>query len=165
VSRQEILEDERGFTLTELLITIVIMGIVLAIASSSWFGAIESRRVDSATNQLVADLRQAQSKATNKLAPQTVTLTSGSSEYTMPGAASPLDLDDDPDEDVVEVGSAATVAFCPNGSAEIPPTSTPVCSAAPVGSPTTITVRSSKDTSKSHGIEINPATSRIKVVP
>ena len=67
MSRQGALEDERGFTLGELLITIVIMGIVFAIASSSWFGALESRRVDSATNQLVADLRLVHSKATNRL--------------------------------------------------------------------------------------------------
>jgi prepilin-type N-terminal cleavage/methylation domain-containing protein len=48
--------EERGFTLPEVLITIVIMGIVFAIASSSWFSTIERRAVDT-TNQLVADLR------------------------------------------------------------------------------------------------------------
>jgi type IV fimbrial biogenesis protein FimT len=59
-------EHQRGFTLLELLITIIVMGIVLAIASSTWFGAIESRRVDSATNQVAADLRLAYSRATNR---------------------------------------------------------------------------------------------------
>ena len=38
MSRQGALEDERGFTLIEVMLTIVIMGIVFAIASSTWFG-------------------------------------------------------------------------------------------------------------------------------
>ena len=59
--------DERGFTLPELLVTIVVIGVVLAIASSSWQGVVEGRRAVSATNQLASDLRLAQSKASNQL--------------------------------------------------------------------------------------------------
>ena len=179
MSRQGALEDERGFTLIEVIITIIIMGIVFSIASSIWFGAIESRKVDSATNQLAADLRQAHSRATNRLASQTVTLTTGSSEYTMTGVADPLDLDDcdeedvtaEPprcdEEDVVVVNPGVTVAFCPNGSAEIPP-ATPACSAAPSGDPTTITVGLPPDPTleePNHTIQINTATSRVQIVP
>ena len=79
MSRQGALEDERGFTLIEVVTVIAILGIVLAISSSSWFGVVEGRQVDSATNQLAADLRQAHSRAINRLAPQTVDLTDGSS--------------------------------------------------------------------------------------
>jgi Tfp pilus assembly protein FimT len=43
------------------------MGIVFAIASSSWFGVVESRQVDSAANQLASDLRLANTRATNEL--------------------------------------------------------------------------------------------------
>ena len=60
--------NERGFTLPEVLITIVIMGILFAIASSTWFGVVESRAVDSAANQLAADMRLAHTSATNQLA-------------------------------------------------------------------------------------------------
>jgi len=151
--RQRVWEDERGFTLVEVLVTIILMGIVFGIASSTWFGLVESRRVDSATNQLAADLRLAHSKATNRLTSQTVTLTTGS-EYTMTGVAGTLDLDDDPDEDVVVVDTAATITFNPNGSATLPGN-------APV---LTRSVRSA-DGDPSNDIETNAATSRIQVVP
>jgi|SRR5829696_2163539 len=175
MSRQKAWDDERGFTLIELVTVIVLMGIVLAISSSSWFGVVEGRQVDSATNQLAADMRQAHSKAINRLQPQTMTLTALSSEYTVTGAAEPLDLDDCDDEDVangdcddedvVVVNAGVTVAFCPNGSAEIPP-ATPVCSAAPSGLPTTLTVQSAADPTNYHNtIQINPVTSRVQVAP
>jgi prepilin-type N-terminal cleavage/methylation domain-containing protein len=47
--RQGAWREERGFTLVEVLLVIIFVGIVMAIASSLWFGAVESRRADSAT--------------------------------------------------------------------------------------------------------------------
>ena len=47
--------------------TIVIMGIIFAIATSSWQGVVERRAIDSATNQFAVDLRLAHSSATNQL--------------------------------------------------------------------------------------------------
>jgi prepilin-type N-terminal cleavage/methylation domain-containing protein len=145
-------EDERGFTLAEVLITIVIMGIVFAIASSTWFGVVEGRRVDSATNQLAADLRLAHSKATNRLAEQTVTLSAGNSEYTMTGVVGTRDLDDDPIKDLVSVAAASTIVFKTNGEAQ-------------VSGANPITVRATNNTDNNHTIAINPLTSEIKVVP
>src|SRR5829696_9540571 len=111
MSRRRPWVDEHGFTLIELLVTIVIMGLVFSIvAFSSWGGWIEGRRVDAATNQLAADLRQAHSRAINRLAPQTVTLTGGNSEYTVTGEGT-FDLDEDPDEDVIVVDADASVEF------------------------------------------------------
>lgn len=65
--RRAIVRDEQGFTMTEVLIVVVLIGIVVGIASASWFGLVESRRVTSATNQLVADLRLSHSSASNQL--------------------------------------------------------------------------------------------------
>ncbi len=59
--------EEDGFTLPEVLIVIVLMGILFGIATSTWFGVVESRRVDSAANQLASDLRLAHTRATNQL--------------------------------------------------------------------------------------------------
>lgn len=59
--------SENGFTLPEVLIVIALMGILFAIASSTWFRVIESRTVDSAANQVASDLRLANTRATNQL--------------------------------------------------------------------------------------------------
>lgn len=59
--------DERGFTLQELMVTIAILGILIAIAIIIWLGLLEQRRVDAAINQLASDLRLAHTRATNQL--------------------------------------------------------------------------------------------------
>lgn len=66
--------NERGFTLPEVLVTVLIMGVLFSIATSSWFGLVESRRVTSATNELTADLRLAHTSSTNQLATWRVVL-------------------------------------------------------------------------------------------
>ena len=65
----------------EVMVTIIIMGIVFAIASSTWFGVVESRRVDSATNQMVSDLHLAHNSATNRLEDWKVDLQANSRNY------------------------------------------------------------------------------------
>lgn len=61
--------NERGFTLPELTIVIAVMGILAAITVPMWWSVVDGRRVDSATNQVAADMRLAHSTATNRLAP------------------------------------------------------------------------------------------------
>ena len=65
----------------ELMIVIVLMGIVLAIASCTWIRVVESRQVDSATNQMVSDLGLAHTRATNRLVSYEVSLIAGNSTY------------------------------------------------------------------------------------
>jgi prepilin-type N-terminal cleavage/methylation domain-containing protein len=67
-------EDERGFTLPELLTTIAILGILIAIAVIVFLALLERWRVDTATRQLVGDLRLAHGSATNELADWRVVL-------------------------------------------------------------------------------------------
>jgi prepilin-type N-terminal cleavage/methylation domain-containing protein len=147
------LRDEEGFTLPEVLIVIVLMGIVFAIASSTWFGIVESRAVDSATNQLVADLRLAHTSATNRLANWQVVLTSGSSSYQIGPSGGTLRTRTLPDGTEVfrASGGTITIVLKPDGSA------------APTGSPITFRVRSATDGNPFHDIEINTQTSRIQV--
>lgn len=158
--RQGALEDESGITLVELAMVILLMGVVFAIASSTWFRAIESRRVDSATNQLAADLRQAHSRAINRLADQTITLTAGNSEYTLPGGVTD-DLDDNdspgPAGDAVSVAAASTIVFKGDGSAQV--TGAGLTAANP------IRVRATSNPPNNHTIVINPVTSEIEIGP
>ena len=157
--RQRAIEDERGFTLAELLITIIIMGIVFAIASFSWVDAIESRRVDSATNQVTVDLRTVHSKATNRLADYSFVAPASA----VPPGVDPLSTyETGPTDgtlvfnrlpDGTQIAAATNIKFKGDGSAQV------------ISGANPITVGSSKDAANNHTIDVNIATSRIKVVP
>jgi prepilin-type N-terminal cleavage/methylation domain-containing protein len=161
MSQQGVWEDERGFTLVEVLTAIIIMGIVFAIASSTWFRVIESRRVDSATNQVVADLRLAHTQATNRLTDSSFVVPAD----LVPAGVDPLstyqigppgDLEtrilpgDDQGTPKTKILAATTITFHSDGSREIDPAGD-------------ITVAAT-DGDPSHTIEINPITSRVRVV-
>src|SRR5215210_489162 len=157
MSRRGAWEDERGFTLIEVLVTILLMGIVFAIASSTWFKVAESRRVDSATNQVVADLRLAHTQATNHLTDSSFIVPSAdSSTYQVGPEDIPADLDtvtlpsDDQGTPKTKILVATTIVFKSDGGAVIDP-------------PGDITV-AAIDGAPFHTININTVTSRVKVV-
>lgn len=86
--------DQRGFTVVEVLTTIILIGIVVAIASSTWSKVVKSRAVDSAANQLVADMRLAHSSSTNQLSAWRFVYNAGGAPVTGCGAgASPPPAD------------------------------------------------------------------------
>jgi prepilin-type N-terminal cleavage/methylation domain-containing protein len=146
-------DEERGFTLPEILVTVILMGILFGIATSTWFGVVESRRVDSATNQLAADLRLAHTQATNRLANHSIVVAAAnSSTYEIGPTGGTLATRTLPD--VTQIAAATTIVFRSNGDAVV---------TSGAGSP--ITVRSSNDTTNDHTIEFNTTTSRIKIVP
>jgi prepilin-type N-terminal cleavage/methylation domain-containing protein len=150
--------EEGGFTLIEVLLVMILMGIVFAIASSMWFSAVESREVDSATNQVVGDLRLAHSTATNRLTAQQVAFTADSSEYSMTGSPSPRDLDDDSGSNTIIADTTVTIVFCSNGRASA---TTPNCSSN-IDPPITFKIKSA-DGDTYHDIQVMPATSRVKI--
>src|SRR5918995_3091484 len=133
--RQRAWQHEHGFTLMEVMITILIMGIIFAIASSTWFGVVESRRVDSATNQMVSELHFAHTTSTNRLEDWKVDLQPNSRDYSIGPCpdpdvcAAPLDpLDPLTSEPSLEEGTEVRasggdvvqrVVFEPNGEAQI----------------------------------------------
>ena len=87
-------QGERGFTLSEMLVTIAILGVLIAIAIIIWLGILEARRVDAATNQLKADMRLAHTSAVNQLTDWRVVL--------VPDNA---DEDDGPDYHLVKLAA------------------------------------------------------------
>jgi prepilin-type N-terminal cleavage/methylation domain-containing protein len=144
--------SERGFTLPELMVVIALMGIMLAIATSSWFDVVESRRVDSSTNQMVSDLRLAHTRATNRLESWRLQWSSGSASYQI-GPGTSAGFAGTPSSRTLEegtklTGTVSSVVFNPNGTAQI---AGDISVAAADGAPT-------------HAIQVNTVTSRIKVV-
>jgi Tfp pilus assembly protein FimT len=150
-------QNERGFTLIELTIPVIIMMILFSAGVSIWLGAVQSRKVDSATNQMVADLRRAHTNATNRLANYEVRLTDNSLTYRIgqpPAALETYTTYTLPSNTRVDTTTPTlNIVFAPDGSV------TPS-----VGAPITFNVRSADaDGNPSHTIEINRITSRVEV--
>jgi len=182
--------NERGFTLPEVLITTVLMGIVFSIATSTWFGTVEAREVDSATNQFAADMRLAHTSATNRLGTAklifsntgaAVTCNGTSADYclvkpTGGGSQSiPRHLPDNtvatsPNILADALGSYSTIEFASDGSARTVGglgSVSGVTDNCPAGTPSEVDVArikiASTDDDPRHCITFNTVTSRIEI--
>ena len=60
-------KDQQGFTLPELMTTIAILGILIAIGVIAFLGLLERWRVNAAANQFASDLRTVHQRSTNQL--------------------------------------------------------------------------------------------------
>lgn len=60
--------ENRGFTLLELMITLLIAGIILSIGVPSFRGVMQNQRMTTATNELVMSLNLAKSEAIKRVA-------------------------------------------------------------------------------------------------
>jgi prepilin-type N-terminal cleavage/methylation domain-containing protein len=146
-------KGERGFTLIEVMVTIIIMGIVFAIASSAWFGVAESRRVDSATNQVVADLRLAHTQATNRLTDVSFVVASADSSTYQVGPDTMTLPGDAQGTPKTKILSATNIVFKSDGRA-----------ITTAGNPPGDIWVAATDGDPAHRIQINSITSRVKVV-
>jgi type II secretory pathway pseudopilin PulG len=155
------------------MITIMIMGIVFAIATSTWFRVVESRRVDSATNQMASDLHLAHIRATNRLEDWKVDFQVNSGNYSIgsctdlvnpdPCAAPLPETSERSLEESAEEGSAEERTEFPPGMAVVRVVFKPTGEAEITGAGN-IQI-AAVDGSPCHVIEVNEGTSRIKVVP
>jgi prepilin-type N-terminal cleavage/methylation domain-containing protein len=182
-------QSERGFTFVEVMTTIIIMGILATVAMSFWFGVVEGRRVDSATNQVVSDLRLAHTSATTRLGTATfvfsntgavVTCNGVSADYCLvrpTGAGTESIPGNLPDRtemtspnllaDILG-GPTSTIEFAADGSAEGLGTLGLVAGVTdncPPGTPAGVPriQIASDDGNPAHCITFNPATSRIEI--
>ena len=165
------ISDQHGFTLVEVLVTILIIGIVMGIASSSWQGVVESRKVTSATNQLTADLRLANNKSTSQLKDYAVV--TNLSSLAIVGTAPSCPGGAPADYYLVQIGSpitsSVTTAKClPDGTeidAAFGARFTSDGSAATAGGLTTTVSRKDGGTASNpkHTINVATQTSRVRV--
>jgi prepilin-type N-terminal cleavage/methylation domain-containing protein len=66
-----------GFTLTEVIVVVVMISVLAAIAAPSWVALLNRQRLSNATNDVLQALRQAQDEAIRTRYPKQVTLNTG----------------------------------------------------------------------------------------
>jgi prepilin-type N-terminal cleavage/methylation domain-containing protein len=65
---------ESGFTMLEILVVVIIIGVLSAIAAPSWLALTNRQKLNTATNKVFTALRTAQSQAKKENRPKTVTI-------------------------------------------------------------------------------------------
>ncbi len=122
-NRQSRPVDRVGFSLIELIITMLIVGIMGAIAAPKFHDSLSYHRANSAAMRIVADLKLAREYAKSTSADQTVTFSLGTDSYSITPGLTDLDRSSQPYEVTVSdapfqaslisanFGGTATVTF------------------------------------------------------
>ncbi len=74
----------RGFTLVEVVIVVLILGILAAVAAPRFAGALHRARAEEAAKRIQVDLGYAREKAISSSSPLTVSFTPLTDDYTIP---------------------------------------------------------------------------------
>ncbi len=112
---------QAGFSLIELLVVIILIGLVLAVAATSFAGSLDSVKVRRAAKDVASALRYTRGQAIVKREEQTMSINVDERVYTAP-LRKPVDLPEDIDvklrtatSDIVD-NSTGRIRFFPDGS-------------------------------------------------
>jgi prepilin-type N-terminal cleavage/methylation domain-containing protein len=83
--RRSARSTNQGFTLTEVLVVIIIAGVLAGIAAPSWLTFVDRQRVTTVRNELLLKMKEAQAKALRTKTKQSIEI-----ENPTPGAARPI---------------------------------------------------------------------------
>ncbi|MGE3316528.1 MAG: Tfp pilus assembly protein FimT/FimU [Planctomycetaceae bacterium] len=81
--------ERRGFTLVDLTITVLIIGILAAVAAPKFVDSLNRYRVNAAAKRIQVDLSLARRAAMARSTPQTVVFTAASNQYSLVGMDHP----------------------------------------------------------------------------
>jgi len=79
--RASVCHKQRGFTLTELLITVAVLGVLLAVGLPSFKQLIASNRIATQANEFMVALNLARSEAVRRAEPVAIRSSSANAEY------------------------------------------------------------------------------------
>ncbi len=81
-------QRRRGFTLAELVVALLLVGILAAIALPKWTNALRRQRLAMAANRIVADIHRAQAAAYASSSYRIITFVTGTHQYSISGLSS-----------------------------------------------------------------------------
>jgi type IV fimbrial biogenesis protein FimT len=128
--------NQRGFSLAEIMIAVVIFGFLSAMAVPQFIAFRPKNRLNGAARQIYSELMWARSKAVNENTSYVVTFPTNQTMQIAGSATKTVDIQTEY-SDVTLTSSASTITFSSRGTADVAPTITLTNS----GGTKTVTVR------------------------